>query len=85
MYSPSPKAKRVEFRCPDPAANGYLSFTALMMAMIDGIQNKIDPGEPLDRDIYDMTPEELAQDQRRAASRSTEALDGPRSTTTPSC
>jgi len=61
MYSNSPKAKRVEFRCPDPAACGYLSFTALMMAMIDGIQNKIDPGEPLDRDIYDMTPEELAE------------------------
>ncbi len=61
MYSQSPKAKRVEFRCPDPTANGYLSFTALMMAMIDGIQNKIDPGDPLDRDIYDMTPEELAE------------------------
>jgi glutamine synthetase len=61
MYSNSPKAKRVEFRCPDPSACGYLSFTALMMAMIDGIQNKIDPGEPLDRDIYDMTPEELAE------------------------
>ena len=61
MYSPSPKAKRAEFRCPDPSSNGYLMFTALMMAMIDGIQNKIDPGEPLDRDIYDMTPEELAE------------------------
>ena len=61
MYSGSPKAKRVEFRCPDPTANGYLSFTALLMAMIDGIQNKIDPGEPLDRDIYDMTPEELSK------------------------
>ena len=45
----------MEFRCPAPAACGYLSFTALMMAMIDGIQNKIDPGEPLDRDIHDMT------------------------------
>jgi glutamine synthetase len=61
MYSPSPKAKRVEFRCPDPACNGYLAFTALMLAMIDGVQNKIDPGPPLDRDIYDMTPEELAE------------------------
>ena len=61
MYSANPKAKRVEFRCPDPTANGYLSFTALMMAMIDGIQNKIDPGDPMDRDIYDMTPEELAE------------------------
>ena len=61
MYSHSPKAKRVEFRCPDPSACGYLSFTALMMAMIDGVQNKTDPGDPLDRDIYDMTEEELAQ------------------------
>lgn len=61
MYSPSPKAKRAEFRCPDPMATGYLAFTALMMAVIDGIQNKIDPGEPLDRDIYDMTPEELSE------------------------
>ena len=61
MYSPSPKSKRVEFRCPDPLANGYLSFTALMMAMIDGVQNKIDPGDPLDRDIYDMTEAELAR------------------------
>ncbi|RMG40926.1 MAG: type I glutamate--ammonia ligase [Planctomycetota bacterium] len=61
MYSPSPKAKRVEFRCPDPSANGYLAWSAMLMAMLDGIQNKLDPGEPLDRDIYDMTPEELAQ------------------------
>ena len=61
MYSNNPKAKRVEFRCPDPTANGYLSFTALMMAMIDGVKNKIDPGEPLDRDIYEMTAEELAE------------------------
>ncbi|MEX0704312.1 MAG: type I glutamate--ammonia ligase [Planctomycetales bacterium] len=61
MYSPSPKAKRFEFRCPDPASNGYLMFTAIMMAVIDGIQNKIDPGQPLDRDIYDMTAEELAE------------------------
>jgi glutamine synthetase len=61
MYSPSPKAKRAEFRSPDPLATGYLLFPALMMAMVDGIQNKIDPGEPLDRDIYDMSPEELAE------------------------
>ena len=60
MYSNSPKAKRVEFRCPDPSANPYLAFTALMMAGLDGIQNRIDPGEPLDKDIYDMPPEELA-------------------------
>ena len=59
MYSMSPKAKRLEFRCPDPTCNGYLTWTAIMMAALDGIQNKLDPGEPLDRDIYDMTPEEL--------------------------
>ncbi len=68
MYSPSPKAKRAEFRCPDPSCNGYLTFTAIMMAMIDGIQNKIDPGDPLDRDIYDMTPEELAETNTTPAS-----------------
>lgn len=60
MYSPSPKAKRVEYRCPDPSCNPYLSFAAILMAAIDGIQNKIDPGEPLDKDIYDLEPEELA-------------------------
>jgi glutamine synthetase len=61
MYSPSPKAKRIEFRCPDPSCNPYLAFSALMMAALDGIQNKIDPGDPLDKDIYDMPPEELAE------------------------
>ena len=59
MYSMSPKAKRLEFRCPDPTCNGYLAWTAILMAALDGIQKKIDPGEPLDRDIYEMTPEEL--------------------------
>jgi len=60
MYSNSPKSKRIEFRCPDPTCNGYLTFSAIMMAMIDGIKNKLDPGEPLDRDIYEMTEDELA-------------------------
>lgn len=60
MYSPSEKAKRFEFRCPDPSCNPYLAFSALLMAVIDGILNKIDPGEPLDKDIYDLPPEELA-------------------------
>jgi glutamine synthetase len=60
MYSTSPKSKRIEFRCPDPTCNGYLTFSAIMMAMIDGIKNKLDPGEPLDRDIYEMTEDELA-------------------------
>jgi glutamine synthetase len=61
MYSASPKSKRIEFRCPDPSANPYLAFSALMMAALDGIQNKIHPGDPLDKDIYDMEPEELAK------------------------
>ena len=61
MYSASPKAKRVEFRCPDPSCNPYLAFSALLLAAIDGIQNKIDPGPALDKDIYDLPPEELAQ------------------------
>jgi len=60
MYSDRPKAKRLEFRCPDPTANGYLAWTAVMMAALDGIANGIDPGQPLDRDIYEMTSDELA-------------------------
>lgn len=59
MYSTNPKAKRFEFRCPDPSSNGYLMFTAILMAVMDGIENKIDPGEPLDKDIYSMTVKEL--------------------------
>ncbi len=57
-YSPSPKAKRVEFRCPDPSANPYLAFSALVLAGLDGIENKIDPGEPMDKNLYDLPPEE---------------------------
>lgn len=57
----NPKAKRIEFRTPDPSANVYLSFAALLMAGIDGIQNKIDPGQPLDKDIYGLPPEEAAR------------------------
>ena len=60
MYSPSPKAKRVEVRFPDPSCNGYMAFAAMLMAGLDGIENKIDPGEPLDKDIYELGPEELA-------------------------
>jgi glutamine synthetase len=60
-YSPSPKAKRVEYRTPDPSANPYLAFSALMMAGLDGIENEIDPGEPLDKNLYDLPPEELAK------------------------
>jgi len=61
MYSKSPKAKRLEFRCPDPSCNGYLAWSAMLMAMIDGIQNKADPGKPLDRDIYEMTHHEMKE------------------------
>ena len=55
----SPKSKRLEFRCPDPTANPYLAFAVMMMAGLDGIQNKLDPGKPLDKDIYALAPEEL--------------------------
>ena len=60
-WSESPKAKRVEARFPDPSANPYLAFAALLMAGIDGIRNKIDPGPSSDKDLYDLPPEELAQ------------------------
>jgi glutamine synthetase len=59
MYSASPKSKRIEYRTPDPSCNGYLAFSALLMAVLDGIENKMDPGEPLDKDIYALSPEEL--------------------------
>lgn len=59
MYSASPKTKRVEFRPPDPSANPYLAFAAMMMAGLDGVLNKIDPGDSLDKDIYDLSPEEM--------------------------
>ncbi len=61
LYSTSPKAKRIEFRTPDPSCNGYLAFSAMLMAVLDGIQNKIDPGDPLDKNIYNLPPEELAE------------------------
>ncbi len=61
MYSSSPKAKRIEFRTPDPSCNGYLAFSAMLMAVLDGIQNKLDPGDPLDKNLYDLPPEELAE------------------------
>jgi glutamine synthetase len=60
-YSQSPKAKRLEFRCPDPSANPYLAFSAMLMAGLDGIQNRIEPPDPVDKDLYDLPPEELAQ------------------------
>jgi glutamine synthetase len=61
VYTSGPKSRRIEFRCPDPSCNPYLAFSAMLMAGIDGIVNKIHPGEPLDKDIYDLEPEELAE------------------------
>lgn len=74
MYSSSPKSKRIEFRCPDPTCNPYLAFAAMLMAGLDGIQNQIDPGEPLDKDIYELSHEELAN-VRSVPGSLAEALD----------
>src|SRR6266700_4451989 len=60
-YSENPKAKRLEYRPPDPAANPYLAFAALLMAGLDGVLNKIEPGEPMDKNLYELPPEELAK------------------------
>jgi glutamine synthetase len=59
QYSQAPGAKRLEFRCPDPAANPYLAFAAMLMAGLDGVQNRIEPPAPVDKDIYDLPPAEL--------------------------
>ncbi|MFO1020314.1 MAG: type I glutamate--ammonia ligase [Planctomycetales bacterium] len=61
VYSHTPASKRIEFRCPDGSSNGYLAVAATLMAALDGIQNRIDPGPPLDKDMYDLDPEELTQ------------------------
>jgi glutamine synthetase len=60
-YTESPKAKRVEVRFPDPLANPYLGFAALLMAGLDGIKNKLHPGDPMDKDLYDLPKAELKQ------------------------
>lgn len=73
MYSKSPKAKRIEFRPPDPSCNPYLAFAAMLMAGLDGIKNKIYPGEPLDKDIFELPPEE-ARDIRSVPGSLDEAL-----------
>jgi glutamine synthetase len=59
ITGPSPKTRRIEVRFPDPSCNPYLAFSAMLMAGLDGIQNKIDPGDPMDKDIYALSPEEL--------------------------
>ena len=74
LYSKSPKAKRIEFRCPDPSCNPYLAFPALLMAGLDGIKNKIEPPEPVDKDLYELPPEDLAAVPQVPASLD-EALD----------
>jgi glutamine synthetase len=74
VYSQSAKSKRLEFRCPDPSANPYLCFAAQLMAGLDGIQNKIDPGEPIDKDLYDLEPEE-AKDVKSTPGSLAEVLD----------
>jgi glutamine synthetase len=74
VYSKSEKARRFEFRCPDPTANGYLAWSAILLAAVDGIQNKVDPGEPLDKNIYELKGEELARIPKVPASL-TEATD----------
>jgi glutamine synthetase len=61
LYSKSPKAKRLEFRCPDPSCNPYLAFSAMLMAGLDGIANRTEPPPPVDKDLYDLPPEELAK------------------------
>jgi glutamine synthetase len=74
MYSSNPRAKRVEFRSPDPSCNPYLAFTAMLMAGLDGITNRIDPGSPIDKNLYDLPPEE-AKDVKSTPGSLDQALD----------
>src|SRR3989441_4909243 len=68
MYTPNPKAKRIEVRFPDPACNPYYAFAAMLMAGLDGIENKIDPGPPVDKDMYDLEPHDAAKIKQMPAS-----------------
>ncbi|MEM7783383.1 MAG: type I glutamate--ammonia ligase [Planctomycetota bacterium] len=78
MYNNDPRTKRIEFRCPDPSCNPYLGFAAILMAALDGIENRIHPGEPLDKDIYDLPPEESSEVRKTPRSLQ-DALDSLRS------
>jgi glutamine synthetase len=68
MYSTSEKAKRLEFRTPDPSCNPYFAFSAMLMAGLDGIRNKIEPPKPIDKDLYELEPEEAAKVKSMPAS-----------------
>ena len=74
MYSSNPRAKRVEFRSPDPSCNPYLAFAAMLMAGLDGINNRIDPGRPIDKNLYDLPPAE-AKDVKSTPGSLDQALD----------
>ncbi len=76
IYNPGTMTRRIEYRCPDAAANPYLLYSAMLMAALDGVQTKADPGDPLDKDIYDLQPEELAEvpETPRSLEESLEAL-----------
>jgi glutamine synthetase len=74
VYSKSAKAKRVEFRCPDASCNPYLAFAAMLMAGLDGVRNRIEPGEPIDKDLYELPAEEAARVKSTPGSLA-EALD----------
>jgi glutamine synthetase len=74
MYSDSPKSKRIEFRCPDPTANPYLTWSAALLAMLDGIEQRTDPGDPLDVDVFELSAKELAR-YRHTPKNLDEALD----------
>jgi glutamine synthetase len=65
-YIPNPKGRRIEVRFPDSTANPYFAFAALMMAGLDGIQNKIHPGDPMDKDLYDLPPRSRRESRRSA-------------------
>ena len=80
----NPKAKRVEFRCPDPSANPYLAFSALLLAGLDGIKNKIEPAEPIDKDLYELAPEEHGRASPRSRARSRPSSTASRPTTSSS-